>query len=73
MLAGVEAEIPLVVRMRVECAGCGHAEDDTYEFDLPPAQGAAEGGMRVRQVPRVRFSDSDAPDADAAGAVVAPG
>jgi len=21
--------------MRVECARCGHAEDDTYEFDLP--------------------------------------
>jgi hypothetical protein len=21
--------------MRVECARCGHAEDETYEFDLP--------------------------------------
>ena len=23
--------------MRVECVRCGHAEDDTYEFDLPLA------------------------------------
>jgi predicted RNA-binding Zn-ribbon protein involved in translation (DUF1610 family) len=21
--------------MRVECERCGHAEDDTYEFDMP--------------------------------------
>ena len=33
-------DIPVVVRMRVACARCGHAEDDTYEFDLllPKAQ-----------------------------------
>jgi len=31
----MEDDIPVVVRMRVECARCGHAEDDTYEFDLP--------------------------------------
>jgi hypothetical protein len=24
--------------MRVECARCGHAEDDTYDFDLPLAK-----------------------------------
>jgi hypothetical protein len=26
--------VPVVVTMRVTC-GCGHAEDETYEFDLP--------------------------------------
>jgi hypothetical protein len=29
--------IPVVVRMRVECA-CGHTEDETYEFALPLAK-----------------------------------
>lgn len=24
--------------MRVECARCGHTEDDTYEFDMPVAE-----------------------------------
>ena len=24
--------------MRVECARCGHFEDDTYEFDMPLAE-----------------------------------
>lgn len=27
--------LPVVVTMRVECAGCGHKEDETYEFDMP--------------------------------------
>jgi ribosomal protein S27AE len=34
----LDDDIPVVVRMRVECARCGHAEDDTYEFDLPLAK-----------------------------------
>jgi ribosomal protein S27AE len=33
-----EDGIPVIVRMRVECARCGHAEDETYEFDLPLAK-----------------------------------
>ena len=37
-LAGVDSKIPVVVRMSVECAKCGHTEDDTYEFDLPLAK-----------------------------------
>jgi hypothetical protein len=28
--------VPVVVTMRVNC-GCGHTEDETYEFDLPMA------------------------------------
>ena len=31
-------KIPVVVRMRVECAQCGHREDETYEFDMPIAK-----------------------------------
>ncbi len=31
-------DIPVVVRMRVECDRCGHAEDDTYEFVMPFAK-----------------------------------
>jgi endogenous inhibitor of DNA gyrase (YacG/DUF329 family) len=34
---------PVVVRMRVECARCGHAEDDTYEFDMPRAKAQPRG------------------------------
>ena len=31
-------EIPVVVRMHVECARCGHTEDETHEFDMPFAK-----------------------------------
>jgi hypothetical protein len=37
MMAGMDSDIPVVVTMRVECARCGHAEDDTYAFDMPIA------------------------------------
>ena len=38
LVADMDDDIPVVVRMRVECPRCGHAEDDTYEFDLPLAK-----------------------------------
>jgi hypothetical protein len=31
----MDDDIPVVVRMHVECARYGHAEDKTYEFDVP--------------------------------------
>jgi len=34
-LGGMDDEIPIVVRMRVECSKCGHADEDTYEFEMP--------------------------------------
>ena len=34
----MDSDIRVVVRMRVECARYGHAEDETYEFDLPLAK-----------------------------------
>lgn len=30
----MDDDIPVTVRFRVECAKCGHTEDDTYEFDM---------------------------------------
>ena len=35
MIAGMDDDIPVVIRMRAECDRCGDAEDDTYEFDMP--------------------------------------
>lgn len=32
----MDTRIPVTVRMRVKGARCGHTEDDTYEFDMPP-------------------------------------
>lgn len=32
--AGMDDRVPIVVRMRVDCARCGHSEDETYEFDM---------------------------------------
>jgi len=29
-----DVQIPVVVTMRIKC-GCGYAEDETYEFDMP--------------------------------------
>jgi len=34
----IDSRIPVVVRLQVECAGCGHTEDETYEFDMPFAK-----------------------------------
>jgi DNA-directed RNA polymerase subunit RPC12/RpoP len=31
----MDDDIPVVVRMRVRCASCGHSEDDSYQFDVP--------------------------------------
>jgi hypothetical protein len=37
----MDSRIPITVRMLVECARCGHTEDDTYEFDMPFAKAEA--------------------------------
>jgi len=31
----MDTRIPVIVRMQVDCAKCGHTEDETYEFDMP--------------------------------------
>ena len=38
----MDKRIPVVVRMHVECAKCGHTEDETYEFDMPFARSQQE-------------------------------
>ncbi len=38
MLADMDDDILVVVRMRVECARCGHTEDETYGFGMPLAK-----------------------------------
>jgi hypothetical protein len=37
----MDDDIPVVVRMCVECARRGHAEDNVYEFNLPLAKAQA--------------------------------
>ena len=34
----IDTQIPVIVRMQVECVRCGHTEDDPYEFDMPFAK-----------------------------------
>lgn len=41
-----EKTVPVVVTMRVKC-GCGHAENETYEIDMP----AGESDPKVEYVP----------------------
>ena len=30
----MDSRVPVLVQLHVECARCGHSEDDTYEFDM---------------------------------------
>ena len=51
--------VPVTVTMRVTC-GCGHAEDETYEFDMParqaqPMEACEPGTCPECQVPRSAF------------------
>ena len=33
--ASIDSRIPVVVHLQVQCASCGHSEEETYQFDLP--------------------------------------
>lgn len=48
----MDTRIPVIVRLRVECAECGHAEDDTYEFDLPRAKAQPMEGNEPGKCPK---------------------
>jgi hypothetical protein len=54
MLFGVRDEetVPVVVTMRVIC-GCGHAADETYEFDMPADKAVAREAYEPRTCPQV--------------------
>ena len=47
-------DIPVVMRTRVECARCGHAEDDTYEFSLPLAKAQPTEAYEPGKCPKCR-------------------
>ena len=32
----MDDDIPVIVKMRVECAKCRQSDSDTFEFDMPP-------------------------------------
>jgi hypothetical protein len=34
----LDTDVPVVVRMQVECDMCGYTEDESYEFDMPFAK-----------------------------------
>ena len=38
--------------MRVECAKCGHLEDETYEFDMPVANANPEDAPEPGTCPK---------------------
>ena len=42
----------MIVRMRIECASCGHSEDDTYEFDMPFAKAQAMEAYEPGKCPK---------------------
>lgn len=37
----MDDDIPVVVRMHIECVRCGHTEDDTHELEMPVAKSQA--------------------------------
>jgi len=43
------------VRRVRECAGCGHAEDDTYEFDMPFRKVQPMEAYEPGRAPRTRL------------------
>ena len=48
----MDDDIPVVVKMRVECARCGHTEDETYTFDLPHAKAQAMEAYEPSKCPK---------------------
>ena len=45
--------VPVVVTMRVAC-GCGHAEDETYEIDVPATNAEPTEGYEPGTCPKCR-------------------
>ena len=51
----MDTRVPAVVRMRVECARCGHAEDDTYAFDMPRVEAQPLEAYEAGECPEARL------------------
>jgi len=50
----MDDDIPVIVRMRVDCARCEHTEDDTYEFDMPFAKAQASEAYEPGKCPECK-------------------
>ena len=48
----MDNRIPVVVRMHVECARCGHTEDETYEFTTPFAKSQPMEAYELGKCPK---------------------
>jgi hypothetical protein len=64
----MDDEIPILVRMRVECTKCGHSEEDTYEFEMPideaqPTEERAAGTCPDCGAPGLDLFEPDSADA----------
>ena len=62
--ASMDRNIPVVVRMPVECARCGHTEHEIYEFDMPfkksqPMETGEPGKCPECGAPSKRCSNGD--------------
>jgi hypothetical protein len=55
--------------MQVECDRCGHAEDETFELDMPFAKSQPIEAYEPGKCPKCGGPDPDAPEADAAAAI----
>jgi endogenous inhibitor of DNA gyrase (YacG/DUF329 family) len=65
----MDNKIPVVVRMHVECAKCGHTEDETYEFDMPFTNSQPLEAYEPGKCPECGEPIPDAPEAHAAAAI----
>ena len=65
----MDDEIPVVVTMRVDSASCGHAEDETFEFDMPRDNSEPMEEYVPGTCPDCGSAISHAPEANAADAV----
>jgi hypothetical protein len=50
--ASLDSRIPVLVRPQVECASCGHTEDETYEFDMAFAKSPPMEAYELGECPQ---------------------
>lgn len=48
----MDDDIPVIVCLRVDCSKCGHAEDETYEFDMPAVNAHPEEAREPGTCPK---------------------
>jgi hypothetical protein len=65
----IDSRNPVVVHMHVECAGCGHTADETYEFDMPFAKSKPMESCESGECPECGAPGANVLEVDAAAAV----